>query len=293
MKTLSVLIIINSVFYLYFSTPSLAKERHFELENTQFISMTNELTEREHEIIVWLPPGYQTDTDKQYPVLYFLDAYWDMPLLHSIHGQLTWDNAIPDLIMIGFSYKVTESIGDFRMRDFSPTSQNIHPNSGDGPKFLSFIKDQVIPKVETDFKINPNQRALAGSSFGGLFTLYAMYADPELFQRYISISPYASFDDNIIEKLDSKYSKLRSDLPARLFLSVGGAEYLTFSDPIRKYQTILQNRKYKGLSLLNYEMEGERHAGVKSEGYSRGLRWVFSDITPDKPSGLQQAYEGN
>ena len=50
----------------------------------------------------------------------------------------------------------------------------------------------------------------------------------------------------------------------------------------------LADRNYKEMALLNYTIEGERHSGVKSEGYSRGLRWVFKDIAPTGPSGLEK-----
>ena len=68
---------------------SKAQDRHFTLANTHYIQLQSELTGRDHELIVFLPDSYANRPEKKYPVLYFMDAYWDMPLLNSIHGQST------------------------------------------------------------------------------------------------------------------------------------------------------------------------------------------------------------
>jgi predicted alpha/beta superfamily hydrolase len=270
---------------------SYAQERHFTLNNTQYILLKSELTSRDHELIIFLPNSYESSPDQYYPVLYFMDAYWDMPLLYAINGQLVWDNVIPEMIMVGFSYPgENPNYGDLRARDLTPTDAGGNPNSGDGPKFLQFIEETVIPNIESYFRAKKGERALSGSSLGGLFTLYAMYEKPELFKRFISISPAVDWDDRYLFKCDDTYAKKNDSFPVRLFLSQGGDEYNSFRQPIIDFQDKIAKRNYKDFTLLNYTIEGERHSGVKSEGYSRGLRWVFKDIAPTGPSGLERAY---
>ena len=288
------LYLITAIAQLVGSTFSNAGEdRHFVLTNTQYIQLTSKLTNRNHELIVMLPGSYDSSPDKQYPVLYFLDAYWDLPLLNSIHGQLAWDNIIPELIMVGFSYPgQNANYDDLRARDFTPTKViSTNPDSGNAKKFLQFIEKSVIPRIESDFRVKKDERALAGSSLGGLFTLYTMYEKPGLFKRLIAISPAAGWGDEYLFKRDDAYAKKNKKLSARLFLSLGGAEYHVFRDPIIAFQEKIAAQKYKGLNLLNYTIEGERHGGVKAEGYSRGLRWVFKDIAPTGPSGLEGLYQ--
>lgn len=267
-----------------------AGDQPFVLSNTQRIKMTSELTGYDHELIVFLPNSYENSPEKSYPVLYFADAYWDMPLLYSIHGQLTYDNVIPELIMVGFSYAGDDvNYGSLRSRDLSPTTLNeVNSASGQAPQFLAFIEQTVIPYIESEFRADPQQRALSGSSLGGLFTLYAMYEKPELFKRYIAISPAAGWDKGYLLERDNVYASLHQALPVRLFLSYGSAEYKPFRDPIIDLQKKLAQRDYRNFALLNYIIKGERHSGVKSEGYSRGLRWVFEDIAPTGPGGLQR-----
>jgi predicted alpha/beta superfamily hydrolase len=282
--------LVFSFILVFIITNLSAQERHFTLTNTHIIQMRSDLTGRDHELIIFLPDSYADSINDQYPVLYFTDAYWDMPLLNSIHGQLVWDNVLPELIMVGFSYPGEDAnYGALRARDLTPTKVGADNSiTGDGPKFLQFIEETVIPYIESNYRVKKDERAISGSSLGGLFTLYAMYEKPDLFKRFISISPAVDWDDRYLFKLDDRYEEENDSFPVRLFLSQGGNEYGRFRQPIVEFQQKLAQRNYKDMVLLNYTIEGERHSGVKSEGYSRGLRWVFKDIAPTGPSGLEK-----
>ena len=279
------------LFSLWCESVVFAQSNPFVLFNTEVVPFESELTERAHELVIFLPHSYDKSQDKKYPVLYFTDAYWDMPLVYSIIGQLTYDNVIPELILVGFSYGgENANYGELRGRDLSPTKSERIPNAGDGPKFLQYIEESVIPYVESNYPADQQQRALAGSSLGGLFALYVMYEKPELFKRYMAISPAAMWEKDYLFRLDQEYSSKRKDLPVRLFLSAGGDEIPEFRDPIFSLQQQIQNHQYENFALLNYTIEGSRHAGVKAEGYARGLKWVFKDIAPQGPSGLSRAF---
>jgi len=268
-----------------------AQDRHFTLNSTQIIPLTNDLTGRDHELIVFLPNSYNDSTDKVYPVLYYMDGYWDTPLLNSIHGQLVYDNVIPELIMVGFSYPGKDAnYGALRGGDLAPSSKN--DDKKGAAAFLQFIEKSVIPFIESRYRADPAHRAISGNSLGGLFTVYAMYEKPGLFQRFIAISPAVGWGPQSLPARDEAYAAENSSMPARLFLSYGSDEYPPFRDPIIAFQDQLANRHYEGFALLNYKIDGERHSGVKSEGYSRGLRWVFKDIAPKGPSGLEREISG-
>jgi predicted alpha/beta superfamily hydrolase len=102
-----------------------------------------------------------------------------------------------------------------------------------------------------------------------------MFADPGLFSGYMSASPAAPYDDGYLFKQEAEYARTHKELPARLFLAVGGSEDLT--DPVKEFMQRLQSRGYKGLKLETRVIEGERHAGNKPELFNRGLRFLFSE----------------
>ena len=100
--------------------------------------------------------------------------------------------------------------------------------------------------------------------------MFAMYQNPDLFKRYIAISPGVTRKNNSLLKIDEEYSKKIKKLPVRLFLSAGGDEYQPFRDAIFNLQKQIEKNNYQGLSLCNFVIKGERHAGVCAEGYTRG-----------------------
>jgi predicted alpha/beta superfamily hydrolase len=235
-----------------------------------------------------LPSNYSAD--KKYPVLYYLDAYWDTPLLASTYGNLIFDNVTPEFIMVGLSYPSTANYDKERRIDYTFTS--VGENSGKGDVFLGFIKEEVASLIEENFRGSKKDRVLAGNSLGGLFTITAAYQAPDFFSGFIAISPAVSWDDGALLKLDESYAKNHKELNGRMFISYGSTEYISFRSPIIKFQKQLAEREYKGLKLLSYSMAGLDHTTVKGDGYVRGLMWVFKPQKPDGPSGLERAITG-
>ena len=260
---------------------------------TEFIQLHSIATNRDYEISVVLPASYDKSTEQFYPVLYMTDAQWDLSLVESIRGKSNYDRVMPEFIIVGISYPGENvNYGALRGRDLSPTNDGIDvTGSGDAPKFLNFIEQSIIPRVESDYRINPNQRVLGGASFGGLFSLYAMYEKPELFQSYISLSPGVSWDSGYIFRKDNSYAAQNIPLQCRLFISYGSSEYTEFMKNIVLFQKKIAERKYNGLKLLNYTIEGERHGSANVEGWARGLRWAFKDLIINQPSGLESYFK--
>jgi predicted alpha/beta superfamily hydrolase len=253
----------------------------FELENTHKVLIRSPSGEP-YELIVSLPGSYDESSDRKYPVLYYTDAYWDAPLLTSLYLDLTFDKAIPEFIMVGISYPGDVNYSALRSRDLTPT-KNITRNrdSGGGPDFLKFIKETVVPKIETEYRTQNNERAIAGWSFGGLFALYALYSDPSFFKRYIAISPATLWDDGFIGKLDDSFFSLNKELSARVFISYGEKEDENFSGAVAEFQKKIEDRQYKKIHLANYMVKNMGHAGSKSSGYAEGLVWIWKDIKAD------------
>jgi predicted alpha/beta superfamily hydrolase len=158
--------------------------------------------------------------------------------------------------------------------DYTPTPGNAK-GSGDGPKFLTFLKAELIPLIETNYRGDPARRILGGHSFGGLFTLYTLFSDSSLFWGYLAGSPAITWDNGVVVKQEQEFAKTHKSLPARLYLAVGGAEPLV--TPCTRFVRTLTERHYDGLDWDGRVIEGERHSGVKPEFYNRALRFIFSN----------------
>jgi predicted alpha/beta superfamily hydrolase len=238
--------------------------------------MKSTSTGRDNDLYIHLPSNYDQDKTKKYPVLYILDGQWDFKLMDSVLGGLVYDKFAPEMIMVGLTYSGDNAdYGALRAMDYTPTADPHVKGSGNGPNFLKFLKTELIPFMEANYRADPAHRVLQGSSYAGLFTLYALFAEPGLFAGYLSASPAVPFGDNYVFKQEAEYAHTHKELPVKLFLAVGGSEGLTA--PVKEFMRIVQSRGYKGLRLETRVIEGERHAGNKPETFNRGLRFLFSD----------------
>lgn len=246
------------------------------LPNTEVRQLKSSATGRNYDIYVRLPDEYEQDTGKQYPVIYSLDGQWDFKMLDSICGGLVYDKFMPEVIIVGITYSGDDAdYGALRAKDYTPVRDLFFGGAGDGPKFLAFLKEQLIPFIESNYRTDPSQRVLMGSSFGGTFTLYALFSDPTLFQGYIAGSPVVVYGNRFAFQQEAEYASSHADLPVRLFISVGGAEELAY--PVEEFMQVMRDRNYQGLLLETLTVEGEGHASNKPESYNRGLRFIFQN----------------
>jgi len=246
------------------------------IAGSELRTMKSTSTGRDYDLYIHIPSSYGQDKAKKYPVLYILDGQWDFKLMDSVLGGLVYDKFVPEMIMVGITYSGENADYEgLRAMDYTPTAVRQVKGSGNGPKFLKFLKTELIPFIEANYRADSSRRVLQGSSYAGLFTLYAMFADPGLFSAYMSASPAVTYDDRYAFKQEAEYARTHKELPVKLFLAVGGSEGLT--TPVREFMQTLQSRGYKGLKLETRVIEGERHAGNKPELFNRGLRFLFSD----------------
>lgn len=248
---------------------------HVSIPGTEIRQIESTRTGRNYDLYIRLPDGYE-QSQKRYPILYVLDGQWDFKLLDSIYGGLLYDGFVPEMIIAGITYSGEDpDYGSLRAMDYTPVHDLFFPGSGEGPKFFAFFKEELIPFIETTYRVDPSQRALMGSSFGGTFTLYAMFNEPTLFRGYVAASPIVVFGNKHAFKQEAAYARDHPDLPVRLFLSVGELENIR--QPVEEFMNVIKERHYTGLAMMTRTIEGEEHAGNKPEAYNRGLRFIFQD----------------
>lgn len=244
------------------------------LPGTEVRTLKSSNTGRNYDLYIRFPAEYAQHPTEKYPVLYVLDGQWDLKLLDSIYGGLFYDGFVPEMIIVGVTYSGDNpDYESLRAIDYTLTAG---PSpSGDAPKFLAFLKEELIPFIEENYRVESSERMLMGHSFGGLFTLYALFTEPELFNGYVAASPAVSYGERVAFELEAEYAGGHPDLPVRLFLSVGDEEPLF--RPVKEFMQIMSEREYEGLQMETRVIEGERHAGNKPEAFNRGLRFIFQD----------------
>lgn len=145
---------------------------------------------------VHLPPDYHA-SDRRYPVLFLTDAEaYVYGMYTGIHHFLRADDEVRELILVGVADRgMPPEHFQRRRRDYTPTettsyaSQPGYVGSGGAGEFLRFLREEFVPFIEREYRTDPARRGLWGSSYGGLFAVYTLLHDPDLFSRYIIANP--------------------------------------------------------------------------------------------------------
>jgi predicted alpha/beta superfamily hydrolase len=247
----------------------------------------SENTDQDYRIYVSLPPGYDADSPPKYPVIYSLDGNWHFPLDEFASRQLVMGEELGKLIIVGIGYPTDndEEIQYLRWLDMVPENR--------ADAFLAFLQEELIPYIDTNYLTAKNDITLAGHSYGGLFTLYALFTAPDAFDRYMAMSPalwyHPDWDGKrLIFDLEQEYYDAQNPdnpkLPVQLFLSAGelepedewwGAFQPWMVSNVIEFNEVLESRGYKDLSLDMRIIEGLGHAGSYPGAFTRGLVSVF------------------
>jgi predicted alpha/beta superfamily hydrolase len=262
--------------------------------------------DRQYQISVALPITYK-ESKQSYPVLYSLDANGTFGTIAETARLLAMKGngnptPIPELIVVGIGYPVGGRIeyainNKYRNLDCTPTATNewlaeenkeqkfkdLPVNSpipgGGASEFLQFIRKQLIPFIESKYRVISTDRALLGYSLCGLFTTYVLFQEPwnKLFQRLVISSPSFWWDDKIIFHIEKQYAKTHPalPLPTRVFISVGSEEGPMMVSDFEEFVNVLKERKYTNLKWESHTFKNEDHYSVVPATISRGLRSIY------------------
>lgn len=139
-----------------------------------------------------LPPSYDEQPKKRYPVLYVLDgqSLWS----HSEDPFGTWGmdgtltflyelGAIEEMIVVGIH------TAEDRLNLLSPVADP-HYGGGGADGFLALVVDGIRDFVNRTYRTIPDreQTGILGSSMGGLFSFYAAWTRPDVFGKAACLS---------------------------------------------------------------------------------------------------------
>jgi predicted alpha/beta superfamily hydrolase len=275
------------VFSLVASSLGAAAHPPHVIGNSELRVLPRNAAGRHYQLSVGLPASYASQPERRYPVVYVTDGYWDFQKLDAIRGSLVFDKVVPEFIIVGLGYAGENlNYGQLRGWELSPVAMNGDAQTGHAAEFLQTIESEIIPFIEREYRADPQHRVLAGASLGGLFTLYSMYSKPELFHAWIAVTPAVVLGNDWLLDQEAKFAAAGKVVKGRLHVSMGENEGVGFISGILRYNARLQSRKYPELTYAFRIIDGERHAGMQLEAYTRGLRFVFEPLAPERGPGL-------
>jgi|NorSeaMetagenome_1021524.scaffolds.fasta_scaffold09316_4 predicted alpha/beta superfamily hydrolase len=268
-------------------TVATIEKRKFTIPNSEVFPLKSKHTKKEYDIYVKLPSGY-SQSKKQYPILVLTDAGYAFPLVSSIYRRLKFSNKIDELIIIGISYAKGEYFGITRTRDYTPTFSKNEPNgyskearlsSGQADNFIMFMKNELIPYLDNNYKVDLTKKAFAGHSFGGLLANYMVISHPNTFDYYMSGSPSLWYHNKSIFEIEKKYAENNSDLKANLYMGIGALENVSdgfqMVSDMNTLEERLKSRTYKNLNINSMIFTNEDHETVYPTFITQGLLWAF------------------
>jgi predicted alpha/beta superfamily hydrolase len=243
---------------------------------------------RDYLLYVKFPASYAAHPERRYPVVYLCDGYWGFTLLNAVAGALDYDRVAPEFIVVGLGYAGENlDYGKMRLWELAPIPAPDNPDTGHADRFLAALETQIIPTVERDYRGDPSQRILMGSSLGGAFTLYSLFHKPDLFAGYIAISPSVDYQ-NWAFREENAFAKAHPQLAKRLFISVGTCEWTDYVAHIQAFDRQLRSHTYNDLAYQFRLIDGERHGTTNAEATTLGLRFIFEPLAPE--TGVQTHY---
>jgi len=271
------------VVFILLSTQSEGQQKESLVETNPLVTIANseQFTlyssniQQEYKIYIHLPSSY-SKSDTTYPVYYALDADIGFGMTSEMTKLLSYRNEMPEVIVVGIAYGAYPGQeGNNRGRDFTPTGIDVRANSNGAEKFFQFMRDKLIPLIDSKYRTNPNDRTLSGASRSGLFSLYVLFEHPGIFNRYKMASPSLDWGDSAAFEYEKKYAENHSDLQANVFLSVGDSERTT--EYWEKFVKVLEGRNYKSLKLTAMMFDNAPHLTACILSEVRGVKAVFSD----------------
>lgn len=145
-------------------------------------------------LIIYLPPSYNENSAKKYPVLYMHDGQ-NLFDPNTSFGGVEWgvDETIDGLVNNGSMDEVIVvgmyNTGANRIFEYTPCCDATYGGGG-SDYYEQFIINTVKPYIDSHYRTLPSKEntALMGSSLGGLISFYIGYRHPEVFGKIGSLS---------------------------------------------------------------------------------------------------------
>lgn len=170
---------------------------------------------------------------------------------------------IPEALIVGIP-------NTKRHRDM-PVPQQYGNTKGEA-NFMKFLTDELIPFLNTKYKLNGHTIAV-GHSQGGLFVSYLLAKSPEVFPWVVSLDAPLTIDVKTIKLKENLSAKIREPgTKARYF---SGERMYGWDNEWAEYMT-------SSLNALRLNYPGETHESMPFKSIYDGLSFLYKDFAPDR-----------
>lgn len=224
------------------------------------------------DLVVYVPPTYDADGEKRYPVIYMQDGQNVFDPYTSFAGHWHVGGALAHHARYGYEAIVVAipNMGSQRLAEYTPHPDLIR-GGGDGDRFVAFLVETVKPLIDRRMRTlrTPEHTTVVGSSLGGLIALYAFFRSPWTFGVAGVLSPALWFADGRIFDFVSELEGVEG----RVHLDIGTHEGPDALEDTRRMRDLLAHAGFTpGVNLSYYEDAGARHT---ERAWARRFRKVL------------------
>jgi len=237
------------------------------------------------DVVVYLPPHYEKDARRRFPVLYLHDGQNLFDGDEAFVKGESWRageqadalivaGRVAPLIIVGIYNAGTE-----RVTEYTPTRTK-RLGGGKAAAYGQLVVDELKPFVDRTYRTHPDaaHTGMGGSSLGGLVTLDLALRYPHVFSRLALMSPSVWWDRRVILR-EVRAARPRPNL--RIWLDIGLAEGKKAVDDVRLLRAGLVKAGWTdGMDLAYSEHEGARHTEAAwAARFGDVLEWLFPAVS--------------
>ncbi len=239
---------------------------------------------RKRIIRIWLPDGYEADSEKRYPVIYMHDGQNLFDRYTSFSGEWEIDESLGAMMDGGYEGSIVVGIdnSDDRLNEYSPSwprssGGSAYIQNPSGEKYAQFVTQTVKPYIDAHFKTNPNREAtgIGGSSMGGVISFYMALTYPEVFGYALLFSTAMwVYQSDVTTAFLDEVSIARLSVFPRLYLYAGGLEP-DVTPYVESIRSALIDRGYPEANIAWHVDQNRGHdEAAWAHYFPIGYRWL-------------------
>jgi metallo-beta-lactamase class B len=157
---------------------------------------------RNRRIWIYLPPDYDSNPNKRYPVLYLHDGQNVFDACTSFSGEWEVDESLNALFTQGDHGCIAVAIdngGAARLDEYSPWVNASYNEGGEGDEYLDFLINTLKPYIDANYRTLGSRdfTAVMGSSLGGLISHYGLIKHQDVVSKAGVLSPAFWFNQEV------------------------------------------------------------------------------------------------
>jgi predicted alpha/beta superfamily hydrolase len=243
-------------------------------------SVESSVLDQRRAIEVYLPEESAKDPKQRFETLYVLDGDWNAKIVIDVVAFMRQLGMLPPVIVVSVPNYFDAKGVNSRDRDLTPSALSNEPRSGGAATFLRFLRTELLPYVEQRYPAN-GVRLIHGHSYGGLFLMYVLSNDPQLFDGYLVLDPAMWWDNQSVNA--ALGTSLGRVPPSGRAIYIAGRSGFGIKDmALDGLDAAFRAHAPPSLHWTLTLYDDETHDSLKLRATYDGLKYLYGGYTQDR-----------